>query len=40
MVTHNATVLERHLLLAGEAPPLQRQDMYKIKKKLLTKEVS
>lgn len=40
MVTHNAIVLERHLLVAREAPPVQRQEMYKVKKKVLTKEVS
>lgn len=45
MVTQSATILERHLMLAGEPPPpLQAADFHKLaavlnKRKTLTKEV-
>lgn len=46
MVTQSATILERHLLLAGEPPPpLHHSDFHKLasvlsKRKVLSKEVT
>lgn len=44
MVTQSATILERHLLLAGEPPPLHSAEYHKLatvlsKRKALAKEV-